>query len=292
MARKVFSYRSFVAIYAARKHVIVKHQLIAITFGLAALFFVLWVPKGLAQTDGDQWLRVVTGEESVIDVYRSSLVLEPHRIIRAKFKTTLSKPEPIAGTTDTKYQTRLDTIQFNLVDWQYRILESTLFDGSGKVVSAISSSAADGWKRLRSSTGSRLFHAAGELSPFGSWKVLSYRYSSGDPPASDDPKELMSLIGSNIWFSLDRVHVGGLACQAPIFESKTFTNDEFVKLIGNPLKSLGISADKVEAIVLKCEASDKFPPQTLILRLPGGKALMLWDGVFLEIERARNSFLQ
>lgn len=270
---------------------IVKYQLMTISFVLAALFFVLSVPNGITQKNVDQWLRVVTDEESIIDVDRSSLVLEENRIIRAKFRTTLLKSERIAGKPDIKYQTRLDSIQFNIKDRHYRIFESTLFDASGKVVSSYQSSVADGWKALKGRTGSRLFHAASQLSPFGTWKVLSYHYANGDPPASDDPSELKSLVGTDILLLLDRVQVGKRSCSSPVFESKTITDDEFVKRVGSPLKSLGISTDKVEAIMLKCEGRDQFPSQTFILRLSDGNALMLWDGVFLEIERARNQFL-
>jgi len=296
-----------------------------IAFGVAALIFVLSVPRGIAQRDGDEWLRVITGEESVVDVDRSSLVLEQNRIIEAKFKITLSKSEPVAERSDIKYQTRLDSIQFNLKDGQYRILESTLLDASGKVILSSHSDSVDGWKPVEGRTGHLLFSAASQLPPLGTWKVRSYRYASGEAPENDAPPELTSLVGATFFLGLGDVHAFNKTCHSPIFEPIALTNDQFIKKVGSPLSSFGIQTPGVDALILTCEtvltyriddtdeptlkrkvkeatlpieysitkrASPKdFPEQTLILRLGNGKALMLWDGVFLEIERPGNPFL-
>ncbi len=84
---------------------------------------------------------------------------------------------------------------------------------------------------------------------------------------------------------------GKETCSAPTFDSKTITNDEVVKRVGSSIKSLGIPSDKVDVILLACKAKDNFPAQTIVLRLPGNKALILWEGVFLELERSKNLFL-
>jgi hypothetical protein len=264
----------------------VKYRLSAF---ITVLLMALFVSKGIAQNDGDQWLRVVTGEQLVIDVDRMSLVLEPNRTVRATFKTILSNPEPVSGRS-VKLKTRVDTLQFNLKDSQYRVAETILSDSSGVTIYHVTNDDQN-WRALGSSTGRRLSSAVRQLRPFGFWSVLSYRYATGEPPTLDDPTELTSLIGKRISLSWDNVQIGKYSCRSPRFESQTITNDEFLRRTGSPLTSLGISVNKVEAISFICEAQVVLTPQTLILRLPDGKALMSWEGVFFEIERDRNVFL-
>lgn len=267
------------------------HHPSIVRLAFLTVVFVLSVPTGLAQNNADQWLRVFTEEQSIIDVNRLSLVLEQDQVLRAQFRTKLVKPEAVPGKSAVKYQTRLDSIQFSVKDRRYRIAESSLLDAADKVVSSYSPTGTSGWKPLWGRTVHRLFNAASQLSPFGNWKVRSYRYASGEPSASDDPTELTSLVGTDIWLSLHSVRVGKENCNSPVFEPKTLTNEEFTLRIGSSIKSLGIPWDRIEAIVLICAAKDTFPSQTIILRLPGNKALMLWDGVFLELERPGNLFL-
>lgn len=272
------------------------------------------VLTGLGQNNADQWLRVLTGEDSVIDVNRLSLALEPKQVITAQFRTRLLKSEPVPGNSGLKYGSRIDFFEFDIKDQLYRISKSDLLDSSGKVVLSNPSSNPDKWKQLRGPTVHRLFSAASQLQPFGIWKVMSYRYASGDPASNDDPPELKNLIGSEVLLKLDRVVAGRQTCEAPVFDPKTITNDDFTHRIGNSLKSLGIESDKLNAVLLRCEnektlvptlmlgrkltfgdfgfaKKPDFPSQTLILRIPGNKALMLWDGVFLDLERTKNPFL-
>ena len=274
----------------------------------------LLVLTGLGQNNGDPWLRVLTGEDSIIDVNRLSLVLEPKQVITAQFRTRLLKSEPVPGNSGLKYESRIDFFEFDIKDQLYRISKSDLFDSSGKVVLSNTSSGPDSWKQVRGPTAHRLFTAASQLPPFGMWKVMSYRYASGDPASDDDPPELKNLVGSEVLFKLDRVVAGRQTCEAPVFDPKTITNDDFSHRIGNSLRSLGIGSDKVNAVLLRCEnektlvptimlgqkltngiselqRKPNFPSQTLIIRIPGNKALMLWDGVFLDLERTKNIFL-
>lgn len=263
----------------------------SIRFVLVTVVFLISGLSGFAQNNVDPWLRVITDEESVIDVNRSSLVLEPNRVIRAEFRTQLSKPEVVPGKLGVKYQTRLDSIQFSLTDNRYRIAKSNLLDASGKTVMLYSTTDANKWKSRGGRTASRLFSAAGQLPPFGVWRVVTYRYASGELPSVQDPPELTSLVGSDILFSLDRVVVRNETCSSPVFDPKAITNEEFVKRLGSSITSLGIASGKLEAILVACKSRTNLPVQTFVLRLPGNKALMLWDGVFLEMERTKNIFL-
>jgi hypothetical protein len=271
--------------------VIVSHHSSFIGFAFVTVVVVMSVLTGSGQDITDQWLRVFTEGESIIDVNRSSLVLEQNQVISAQFRTKLLKPEQAPGRPDIKYQTRLDSIQFSIKDRRYRISESSLLDASGNVVLSYSSSGTNGWKPRWGRTGNRLFNAASQLQPFGNWKVISYRYASGEPASDQDPPELRSLVGSELLFKLDRVVVGRETCTAPMIDAKTVTDDEFVRRVGSSLKSLGITSDKVDAIYFACRTKSDFPTLSFILRMPGNKALMLWDGVFLEIERPPNLFV-
>jgi hypothetical protein len=267
----------------------VKSQLLIVSVGLMSLLFALSVPTSNAQKAADQWLRTVTDDDFVIDVNRSSMVIGPDHVISARFRTTLLKEETVPGKPTVRYLTRVDSIHFDLKDRQYLIHESSFLDASATVV--LSLTGTGDWKPRYGRTADKLFQAARQLSPFGFWKVLSYRYASGRPHANGEPPELTSLVGTTVRLDLDGVSVGKGQCWSPVFEPKTTTNEEFVKQTGSPLKALGISTDKVEAITVKCRAGDGFPSQTLILKLAGNNALMLWEGVFLKIERPGNPFL-
>lgn len=260
-----------------------------IRFVLLTAIFVISGLTGIAQDD--PWLRVFTDEQSVIDVNRSSLVLESNRVIRAEFRTQLSTPEPVPEKLGINYQTRLDSIQFSVKDDRYRIAESKLLDESGKTVMSYSSSDIDNWKSLGGRTARRLFSAAGQLQPFGVWRVVTYRYASGELPSDQDPPELTSLVGSDILFNLDRLVVRNETCSSPVFEPRTITDTEVVKRLGSSITALGIASDKLDAILIACKSKNNSPVQTFMLRLPDNKALMLWDGVFLEMERTKNIFL-
>jgi hypothetical protein len=254
------------------------------------IVFVTSVLAGLAQDNASQWHRVSTEEGSITEVDRSSLVFEQDQVLRAKFRTKLSKSEPMPGNPAVKYRTRLDTIQFSVKDQRYRVSESNLLDSSGKVVFSYSTGDTNGWKEIRGRTAHRLFNAAGQLQPFGVWKVQSYRYASGDPASDKDPLELRSLLGTEILLTLDRVVAGKGTCSSPVFDGQTVTNEEFESRVGSSLQSMSLPSDKIETIRLACRSTNKFPSQTIVLRLPGNKALMLWEGVFLELERTRDLF--
>jgi len=295
-----------------------------ICFVLALIVVAVPAVKGFPQKQSDKWLRVITGEESMIDLDKSSLVLEPNQLLHADFRTTFLRDEPIPELPDTRYLTRLDTIQFNVKNEEYRVLKSTLFDPSGKVVLSSQPRNASDWKRTYGGTNSRLYNAAIQLAPFGWWKVKSFRYASGETPQKDDPTELTSLVGTDLSLQLGNVQISNKSCRSPIFEPLTISAEQFLRKLGGPLKSLGVQASKISALMLTCEtvstvvfpepeslptlktkvapravqytvvkkADPKdFPEQTLILLLAQGKALMLWDGVFLEIERPGNPFL-
>lgn len=245
------------------------------------LFVILVVPCVVAQKQDSKWQRVITGPGFNIDLSTSSLMLEPNRIFSAKFKTSLSKSERVDAKPGVKYTTRLETIQFDSKNSSYRIAETTLLDSSGKIVSTYAVAGTEGWKPIRRGTASQLYDAARALPPFGTWKVVTYRYADGSPPSSNDPPELTRLIGSSFWLSFDIVQLDGKSCSSPMFEARTISNEEFVSRIGSPLKSLG---DKIESVFMKCESDNSSMSRTFFIRLANTKMLLLWEGVLLELE--------
>lgn len=274
----------------------------------------------VSQSGADRWLRVLTDEDSITEVDRFSLVLEPDQMIRAEFRTTFTKPVPLSGKSQARYQSRLDSIQFRL-EWRhgYRVRESRFIDNSGQVVSSSSPANADKWKPVAGRTATALFSAAIQLRPFGIWKIISYRYSSGEGPSKNEPPELKGLVGSDMYLVLNSVRVGNIACDSAILEPTVMTDQEFSRRVGSSLESVGM-ADKANAFYLRCMEREKsfghsapvqlgksglfiggpsnrplspskFPAATLMLRRSHDRILMLWDGVFLELERTKNIFL-
>src|SRR5262245_48926173 len=133
-----------------------------VRLGLVIVILTVLGNTDYSQKNSDKWLRVVTGEESVMDLDKFSLVLEPNQLLHADFRTTLLKEEPIPEIPNARYLTRVDTIQFSVKDEEYRILKSTLFDSSGKAVLSSQPRNATSWKP----GGYRLYSAAIQLAPF------------------------------------------------------------------------------------------------------------------------------
>lgn len=273
-----------------------KVKTIILRMGATTTCFVLCVLTVVSQKETETWLRVVTEEDFVIDVNRTSLKFEPNRIISIKIRTNFLQEESLSENPKLKYRTQLDSIQFNLKDRQYRIFESTFLDSSGQPVVSRSSRDSNTWKSFRGGTGSRIFSAVNGLPPFGSWKVVSYRYASGELPSSDDPPELKFLVGTNIRLDLYGLQqIGKATCSTPVFEPWKATDAEVQKRLGISLKSIGLSfiglsEDKLAALLMSCERRNEYSAQTFLLLLPNDRAVMLWDGVFLEMERVKRLF--
>ena len=251
---------------------------------IALITLTLSAPTAVAK---DEWQRVITGADFIIDVSTASLLLQPNRTISARFRTTLSKSEEIAANAGGKYRVRLETIQFRWNDRQYRISETILLDTSGKAVFSSPPNDKIAWMDMKGPTTGRLFNAASELPPFGAWKVLSYRFAEGGPPETEDSPDLKNLIGSEFYLHFDRFQAGKATCSTPEYEMRAITDKDFNALTGHPLKSVTVQTDKIEALILKCGSETSFPPQSFCLRLAGGRMLMLWEGVFVELEKTK-----
>ena len=252
-----------------------------------SLFVVLFASAfacGYAQSK-DKWQRVYTGEESVIDINFSSSALEPEHILRADFRTILSKAENIAGTQE-KYKSRIETIRFKLNENRYRLCDSAWFDVKGMKLYSTAPTAED-WRVLKQGGFmERLFNSASALTPFGSWKVVGYKFAEGSPTGRPEPS-LEKLVGMRVRFQTDRAEVGAKVCSSLAYEDHRASNEELHRKLDVRLESIGLNAEYAETTNLRCEATGWNPAQSLLIKVKEGEMLMLWDGVFLVLRRER-----
>lgn len=235
-----------------------------------------------AQTK-DKWQRAYTDEDSVIDINTSSSTLETEHILRVDFRTTLAKPENIAGNQSAKYKSRIETISFKLNQHYYRLAETVWFDSKGARLMSSTPTAED-WRVLKpGGVMEKLFNSVRTLPPFGSWKVVGYKFADGS--ANPEP-QILKLVGTRVRFQPDTAQVEAKVCSSLAYEDKRASREELNQL-GMNLESLGIAGDYAKTTKLKCERGGWAPRQSLLLKMKEGEMLMLWNGVFLVLKRER-----
>ena len=237
-----------------------------------------------AQQERARWQRVYTGEDSVIEINRSSLHFEPEHVVRATYRTALSKPESLPEKSGTKYKKRIETIAFTAAGRRYRFEEVRWLDAKDNIVHSYQAAATADWKVFKNGgIMDRMFAAIAAAPPFGSWKVLTYRFGDGPAKGTIAAPEAARLIDTRVRLNLDRAEVGGKVCLSPAYLSRRFTAEEFSRELGVELKALGITSNHADSIIVKCEGKDWQPPQSLLLQLPQGGMLILWEGLFLTL---------
>lgn len=238
-----------------------------------------------AQQEKDKWQRVFTSEAFVTEINKSSLRLEPERILRIQSRTVLSDPVRISGNTGPKYKSTLQTVDYKLGEGQYRISETVFLDSSGKVL--LETVGTTDWRVIKEGgVMDNVLQAAYTLQPFGSWKITTYRYAEGNP--AQTPAELENLVGKRAEFCFDCAEVETRVCSSALFQDQRYTKDEFASKLGFELKAVGINADAVETIEVKCVRGEWRPAHSLLLKVGEHEMLMLWDGVFLVLKRERH----
>ena len=241
------------------------------------------------QQTTEKWERVYTGEGVVIHINVSSVKFEPDRILRAQYRTALSKAETLRGTPSAKYKSRLETIDFKLNEGRYRFSDITLLDPDSRVLHSYTMTVPGDWRIIKAGgVTERLFQAACLYSLFGNWKTVAYRWPEGTPGGTTPHAE--RLIGTKVRLYSDAAEVGVRVCDSPAYESKRAARDELLRDLGIDVKALGIKGEYVETINIKCEGSGWQPPSSLLLKISDGEMLMLWDGVFLVLKIDAPSF--
>lgn len=237
-----------------------------------------------AQQEKARWQRVYTGDDSVIELNALSITFEPERIVRATYRTVLTKPERLPEKSGTTYKSRLETIAFSAAGHRYRFEEVSWLDSSGKLVNSYQAPSNADWRVFRAGgIMDRMFSAISASPPFGNWKVLAYRF--GDPPVNGstvDP-EAARFVNTRVRLNFEQAEVGGKICSTPAYQSRRFTSEEFSRELGVNLKALGIVLNHADSIIIKCEGNGWQPPQSLLLQIPDGGWLILWEGLFLTL---------
>lgn len=248
----------------------------------AALACLLCGPILIRAQTKDKWERVYTGEESVIEINASNLKFEPDYILRAQFRTILSHPETLPGTSGAKYKTRLEVLDFKMNQRQYRMFETTLLDTKGNELQSYSTSDLRKWRVIKEGgVTEKLFNAVSALPPFGRWKVVEYRLAERTSNQTA-PSELDDLIGVRVNLQFSRVEVGSNVCTFPAFVD---SNPGLIRELEIDMTPLGIQGKSVDMTTIKCERGGWQPPYSLLVRVRDGEMLMLWKGVFLVLKR-------
>ena len=238
-----------------------------------------------AQQTKDKWYRVYTGEGYVIEINASSLRFQPDHVLRVQFRTILSNPEPLGGSSGEKYKIRLEAIEFKLDERRYRISDTSLLDSSGKELQWYTTDQMREWRVLKpGGVTERLFSAARAMPPFGTWKVIAYRSIDGALNQADS-KELEKLIGARVNLQVNRAEVGADVCTFPAFEDTRSPNAALLQDLATALKSVGVQADSADMVTISCKGDGWQPPQSLLVKVREGEMLMLWEGVFLVLKR-------
>ena len=234
----------------------------------------------------EQWQRVYTGADSIIELNTASLRFEAGDILRAEFRTVLTQPESTGGNPTAKYKTRVEKIDFRLTDRQYRFLEISLLDPAGKLIQTKTAEGSEDWRTFKpGGVTERLFIAACSLTPLGDWKVIDYRFAENGAKETMT-RQLDRLVGAGVHLDLDRAQVANDVCRSPSFQDKDAMRDEALRQLGIDWKSIGVRPEDTRAIEVKCEGSGWEPPRSLLITDNNKEEmLMLWEGVFLVLKR-------
>lgn len=240
-----------------------------------------------AQKPTGQWLRVQTGEDYRIEINRTSGSFDENGYVTATYRTIFDQAQTVEDKSRTTYRVREDRIQFDTTG-RYRFVNTDFLDSNEKSVATPRPDI--GWRQMKSKTSRKLFDAAIQLPPFGYWRIITYRYASGERASATDPPELKKLIGSEMQLEYSGVRVGETACEKPRFHGKSISTSEFEKLFGSSPVSIGLPNEDINALLIACGPRPDSQTRSFILRVPHEKGLMLWDGVFLEVQRIGKLF--
>jgi hypothetical protein len=216
-----------------------------------------------------EWKRLSTEQDSYTDVGVSSLVLEPHGILRATFRTRLSKLERAPEKPDVKYKTRLMTLQFDSRKDMYRIFETTLLDSSEKAVYESGQLTTGAWKPT---SGGAFLTAASYLPPLGNWSVTS----SSDNQRNDVTG--VSLV-------LERFQIGRTTCSLPSYESTSISREELAKLTGLAASKIQPSVEKVNVIKMTCDSLTLTSEIHYLIPRGVNRAILLSGGTLFSLQQ-------
>ena len=114
---------------------------------IAILLLLSLLPLADAQ-EKEKWKRVITFDESVVDLNVSQVSFGEGDIARVKFRTTFSKLVPIRGGGN--YKVLVEAMDFRCQERLYRLAEETFFDKKGTVIPMSGTPVSAEWKQVKS----------------------------------------------------------------------------------------------------------------------------------------------
>jgi hypothetical protein len=250
--------------------------------------FVLLAVAGTTTTaqDSPVWKRVSTGDDYAIDVNVASLNFGAGRTLVAEIRTVLNKEELLRDNSGAKSKTRVEKIEYRLAEGDYRVVQLVLLDSAGKPLLTRDFETLD-WKPLRvGGVMERVLLIVNPALPFGKWKVASYRFADVGEQSKKPFEEFEKLIGASVSLGAHFAQVQEALCGSPTYRSEHFTVAELSRKLGSDIQLPEVQSDRVDLIYVRCESGDWAPPQSMLVKLPEGRMLMLWKGVFLTLKRA------
>jgi hypothetical protein len=236
--------------------------------------------------DSPVWKRVSTGEDYVIDVNLASVDFSANRTLVAQIRTVLKKEETLRDNSGAKSKTRLERIEYRIPNGDYRVVQLVLLDSAGKPIFTRNFDELD-WKTIRpGGLMERVLSIARPTLPFGKWKVASYRFADTGEQNKQSSEEFERLIGASVSLDAHFAQVHEALCGDPNYRSEHFTVGELSGKLGSDIKLPEVQSDRVDLIYVRCESDGWKPPQSMLVKLPDGRMLMLWKGVFLTLKRA------
>lgn len=232
----------------------------------------------------NKWKRVYTGDGYVIDVDLASVEFGSDQILQTQIRTVLDKEELLKDSHGAKLKTRLEQVEYKLRPGNYRIAEVVLLDPAGQPILTEHPNVAV-WKSVK--TGSmmeRVLLAARPALPFGKWKVAASRLAEAQEKQAS--MEFERFIGVSVSLEAASAKVDQSICGNPVYKSDHYTVTELSRQLGANVKFPELPSDNVDLIYIKCESEGWEPPQSMLVKLPEGRMLMLWKGVFLTLKRA------
>ena len=121
--------------------------------GLLPCALALMLPVSLAAQGRDEWRRVAKYEDSsYIELNASRVTFGVGEIGRVRVRVVWAKPQGLKGAPGATYKTHLETAEFKCRQRQFRRLELTLLDPTGKPVYSYGGPVAGAWVDVKPKT--------------------------------------------------------------------------------------------------------------------------------------------
>jgi hypothetical protein len=113
----------------------------------------LMLPVVLAAQEKDEWRRVAKYEDgSYIELNASRVTFGGGEVGRVRVRVVWAKPQSLKGAPAATYKTHLETVEFKCRQRQFRSLELTLLDPTGKPVYSYEGPATGAWVEVKPKT--------------------------------------------------------------------------------------------------------------------------------------------